>query len=79
MTGVDVQEVSLDDHYRLALSQDLAKKHFAAAIEFFDEEFGPGTVLQKPELLAAFVNAAAMESLAKAIADTKLPLTPAKH
>lgn len=77
MTGIDIQEISLDDHYRLALSQDLAKKHFAAAIEFFDEEFGPGAVLQKPELLAAFVNAAAMESLAKAIADVKLPVTSA--
>lgn len=79
MTGVDVQEVSLEDHYRLALSQDLAKKHFAAAIEFFDEEFGPGVVLKTPELLSAFVNAAAMESLAKAIADAKLPLTASTH
>ncbi|MBL0726079.1 hypothetical protein [Piscinibacter sp. HJYY11] len=68
MTGVDVQEISLDDQYRLALAHDTVKKHFAAAIEHFDEEFGPGTVLEKPELLAVFVHAAAMESLASAIA-----------
>lgn len=79
MTGVDVQEISLDDQYRLALVHDNVKKHFAAAIEHFDEEFGPGTVLEKPELLAAFVNAAAMESLAIAIAEAKRPLTPAAH
>lgn len=71
MTGVDVHEISLDDQYRLALAHDTVKKHFAAAIEHFDEEFGPGTVLEKPELLAAFVNAAAMESLATAIAGAK--------
>ena len=71
MTGLDVQEISLDDQYRLALAHDTVKKHFAAAIEHFDEEFGPGTVLEKPELLAAFVNAAAMESLAAAIAGAK--------
>lgn len=79
MTGVDVQEISLEDHYRLALSHDLVKKHFAAAIEFFDEELGPGIVLQKPEVLAAFVTAAATESLAKAIVDAKLPLTFPTH
>lgn len=79
MMGVDVQEVSLDDFHRLAQAEDLAKKHFAAAIEYFDEEFGPGTVLHQPELLAAFVNAAAMESLAKAVADARFPLSPAEH
>ncbi len=71
MTGVDVHEISLDDQYRLALAHDTVKKHFAVAIEHFDEEFGPGSVLEKPELLAAFVNAAAMESLATAIAGVK--------
>lgn len=72
MTGLDVQEISLDDQLRTALAHDRVKKHFAAAIEHFDEEFGPGAVLQKPELLAAFVNAAAMETLAIALTETKL-------
>ena len=71
MTGVDVHEISLDDQYRLVLAHDTVKKHFAAAIEHFDEEFGPGVVLEKPALLAAFVNAAAMESLATAIAGAR--------
>lgn len=79
MTGVDVQEIALDDEYRFALAHDAVKRHFAAAIEHFDEEFGPGTVLNKPELLAAFVNAAALESLARAIVTARVPLSPASH
>lgn len=79
MNGVEVKEVSLDEHYRMVLSHDLVKKHFAAGIEYFDEEFGPAFALERPELLAAFVNAAAAESLAMAIADTKPPLTTSAH
>ncbi|MBL0729413.1 hypothetical protein [Piscinibacter sp. HJYY11] len=79
MTGVDVQEISLDDQYRLALAHDNVKKHFAAAIEHFDEEFGPGAVLEKPELLAVFVKAAAMESLAAAITGAKLVKDTSAH
>lgn len=76
MTGVDVQEISLDDQYRQALAHDRVKQHIAAGIEHFDEEFGPGKVLEKHELLAAFITAAAMESLAAAIAQAKHSALP---
>lgn len=72
MAGLEVQELSLDECYRVALAHDRVRQHIATGIEYFDEEFGPGTILEKPELLAAFVNAAAMESLAAAIAGAKL-------
>jgi len=72
MTGLGVQEISLDDLHRSALAHDRVKKYFAAAIEHFDEELGPSAVLQKPELLAAFVNAAAMDTLAIAITEANL-------
>lgn len=76
MTGVEVHEISLDDQYRTALAHDKVKKHFAAGIEYFDDEFGPGTVLTKPELLAAFVQAAAMETLAIALTQAQLLQEP---
>jgi len=66
MTGVDVVELTLNDQ-QLMLSHDRVKQHFKAGIEFFDDELGPGVILDRPGLLASFVNAAAMESLAAAI------------
>lgn len=79
MVGVDVREVSLEDEFRLALAHDTVKKHFAAAIEYFDEEFGPGIGLAKPELVAAFVNAAATESLAAVISSAKAANNTSTH
>ena len=73
MTGVDVQELTLDDH-RLMLAHERVKRHFAAGIEHFDEELGPGKVLSHPALLAAFVNAAALESVALALDVSAQPL-----
>ena len=66
MTGADVQELTFDD-LKLTLLHDKVKQHFKAGIEFFDEELGPARILANPGLLAAFVNAAAMESLASAL------------
>jgi hypothetical protein len=66
MTGVDVQELSLDDH-RLMVIHERVMKHFSLGIEHLDEELGPGKILSQPQLLAAFVTAAALESLAAAL------------
>lgn len=66
MTGADVQELTFDD-LKLTLLHDKVKQHFKAGIEYFDEELGPGLILETPGLLVSFVNAAAMESLASAL------------
>jgi len=43
--------------------------HLRAALETIDAELGPGEARKNPALLAAFIQAAAIESGAAAIAD----------
>ncbi|MBL0729588.1 hypothetical protein [Piscinibacter sp. HJYY11] len=68
MTGLEGQESFQEDMRTTALAHEKVRQHFAAALEYFDEEFGPAWVVGKPQLLAAFVNAAAVEALATAMA-----------
>ena len=53
----------------VAHAQRRVHEHLRSALEIIDAELGPGEARKNPALLAAFLQAAAIESGAAAVAD----------